>query len=49
MEEILPGCRIHGIDLGGDFVPHGSLKELYRRCGLDSDSIAAYVRKVLAR
>ena len=49
LEEILPGCRIHGIDLGGDFVPHGSLKELYRRCGLDSDSIAAYVRKVLAR
>ena len=49
LEDILPGCRIHGIDLGGDFVPHGSLKELYRRCGLDSDSIAAYVRKVLAR
>ena len=49
LEEILPECRIHGIDLGGDFVPHGSLKELYRRCGLDSDSIAAYVRKVLAR
>ena len=49
LEEILPGCKIHGIDLGGDFVPHGSLKELYRRCGLDSDSIAAYVRKVLAR
>ena len=49
LEEILPGCKIHGIDLGGDFVPHGSLKELYRRCGLDSDSIVAYVRKVLAR
>ena len=49
LEEILPECKIHGIDLGGDFVPHGSLKELYRRCGLDSDSIAAYVRKVLAR
>lgn len=49
LEEILPGCKIHGVDLGGDFVPHGSLKELYRRCGLDSDSIAAYVRKVLAR
>lgn len=49
MEEILPGCKIHGIDLGRDFVPHGSLKELYQRCGLDSDSITAYVRKVLAR
>lgn len=49
LEEILPGCKIHGIDLGGDFVPHGSLKELYRRCGLDSDSIVAYVRKVLVR
>jgi len=47
--EILPECRIHGIDLGRDFVPHGSLKELYQRCGLDSDSITAYVRKVLAR
>lgn len=49
LEELRPGCRVHGIDLGGDFVPHGSLKELYQRCGLDSDSITAYVRKVLAR
>lgn len=47
--ELLPGCQIHGMDLGRDFVPHGSLKELYRQCGLDSDSITAYVRKVLAR
>ena len=47
--EILPGCKIHGMDLGRNFVPHGSLKELYQQCGLDSDSITAYVRKVLAR
>ena len=42
-------CRVDGIDLGHDFVPHGTLKELYERCGLDAGSIAAYTREVLDR
>ena len=44
-----PGCRIVGMDLGRDFVPHGSLGELYRHCGLDSTGIAAYTREVLSK
>ena len=46
---LTPDCRVEGIDLGHEFVPHGSMKELYQRCGLDSGSIAAYVREGLAR
>lgn len=47
--KLCPDCRVCGMDLGHDFVPHGSLKELYERCGLDAVSIAAYTREVLAR
>ena len=49
LAKLCPNCRADGIDLGRDFVPHGSLKELYERCGLDAASIAAHVREVLAR
>ena len=49
LARLCPHCRIDGIDLGNDFIPHGSLKELYERCGLDAASIAAYAREVLAR
>ena len=43
-----PACRFYGIDLGKRFVPHGSLKELHRHCGLDDQSIANYVKEVLS-
>ena len=43
----IPGCRVEGMDLGEDFVPHGSQKKLYEHCGLDAKSIAAYVEEVL--
>ena len=46
---LCPDCRIDGLDLGRNFVPHGTLKELYERCGLDSAAIAAYSREVLGR
>ena len=49
LARLCPDCRVDGIDLGRDFVPHGSLKELYARCGMDAASIAAYTREVLAR
>lgn len=42
-----PTCRIFGMDLGTDFVPHGDQKKLYQLCGLDAESIANYVREVL--
>ena len=43
-----PACRVSGIDLGADFVPHGDQKKLYACCGLDPDSIAKYVIGVAA-
>ena len=49
MHKLQPGCRFAGIDLGRDFVPHGSLKELYRHCGLDAEAIANYTKEVLSK
>ena len=36
---------VTGMHLGSKYVPHGAVKELYRLCGLDSDTIATRVRK----
>ena len=41
-------CRVDGVDLGADFVTHGSTKELYRHYGLDGESIANYTQGVLS-
>lgn len=46
---LCPDCRVDGIDLGRGFVPHGSQKELYERCGLDAQSIARYTEEALSR
>ncbi len=43
----LPGREVHGIDLGTGFVPHGDQASLYRRAGLDADSITNYVCEVV--
>ncbi len=48
LRQLDPQCRIDGIDLGREFVPHGDQKKLYQRCGLDADSIACFVKKGLA-
>ncbi len=42
-------CCIDGMDLGSDFVPHGSQKKLYAHCGLDAESIVVYTREVLSK
>ena len=44
----LPECRVCGMDLGGKYVTHGSMNALYKHCGLDAQSIFAYVKEVLA-
>lgn len=44
---LCPECRVSGIDLGRDFVPHGSQQRLYEYCGLDAASIAQFVSGVL--
>ncbi len=48
LQKRCPGCRIDGIDLGREFVPHGSQKDLYQRCGLDAASIAQFTKEVLS-
>ena len=48
LRKFKPDCRIDGRDLGVDFVPHGSQKELFKHCGLDAASIAAYTKEVLS-
>ena len=40
-------CKVHALDLGSDFVTHGSVSQLHTSVGLDSHSIAKYVREVL--
>ena len=49
LHRIAPNCRFAGIDLGKEFVPHGSLKELHRHCGLDAEAIANYTKEVLSK
>ena len=48
LRKLLPECRFVGMDLGRDFVPHGSQKELFKHCGLDAASIAAYTKEALS-
>jgi 1-deoxy-D-xylulose-5-phosphate synthase len=43
----LRGRRVHGIDLGADFVPHGDQNSLYKFTGLDAGSITNFVCEVL--
>ena len=31
------------ISTGNRFLPHGSVNDLYRRCGVDADGIAEFV------
>ncbi len=49
LQKLDPRCRFAGIDLGRRFVPHGSLKELHRHCGLDAEAIANYTKEVLSK
>ena len=39
--------KVHGLDLGSDFTPHGDMEKLYRLAGIDADSIVEKVREVL--
>ena len=49
LHRLEPDCRFAGRDLGKGFVPHGSLKELHRHCGLDAAAIADYTKEVLSK
>ena len=45
---VQPGSRVYALDLGKDFVPQGSMDQLYKHCGLDGESVAAYIQEVLS-
>ena len=47
LQRLSPGHCVTGIDLGGDFVPHGSQEKLYEYCGLDPRSIAEFAKEAL--
>ena len=48
LRETDPEITVKGLNLGADFVPHGDPGVLFRKTGLDSDSIANFVREVLS-
>ncbi len=47
LKQTNPDCTVHGMDLGTDYVTHGSMAALYAHCGLDAISVASYVQEVL--
>ena len=49
MQSILPMSNVHGVDLGKDFVTHGSVEKLYHQHGLDGKSVCDSVLEVLGR
>lgn len=42
-----PDCGVFGLDLGNDFIPHGSIKQLHELCGLSPRAIAEFTKGVL--
>ena len=47
--ELARGHIVHGIDLGAEYVTHGSVNELYKQYGMDAVSIAVTAREVLGK
>ena len=48
LENIYPGCKVAGRDLGHRFIPHGAVSQLHQMCGLDSQSLTEFVKEVLS-
>ena len=46
-EKLSGQCTVHCRNLGDAFTPHGDLQSLYHFAGLDSDSIAGFIRESL--
>lgn len=47
--ERIPGCRVNTLNLGQQYVTHGSIQSLYEHYGLDGQSVARYVMEVRNR
>lgn len=39
--------HVRNIDLGHDYVPHGSVEQLHKHYGLDAESVAGFIKEVL--
>ena len=48
LENLCPGCKVAGRDLGHRFIPHGAVSQLHQMCGLDSQSLTEFVKEVLS-
>ena len=48
LAERVSDCKVSAIDLGNEYVTHGSVTRLYEKLGLDAVSIAEKVREVLS-
>ena len=48
LRNMMPNLNIHALDLGNQFVTHGSVPQLYQQHGLDADSITKTVLEVLS-
>ena len=46
LRSLIPDAQIHKIDLGHQYITHGSISQLYSHYGLDGASVAAYVTEV---
>ena len=49
LQKLRPDCAFFSIDLGNQYVPHGSLDALYEHCGLSADRIKNFVMEVCSR
>ena len=47
VKQSMPGCEFSNIDLGHNYVTHGSVKELYQHHGLDAYGISKHIQEVL--
>lgn len=46
IQKYIPQCKFYGLDLGDQYVTHGSVKQLYQHYKLDGRSIADYILEV---
>ncbi len=49
LQKLRPDCEFYSLDLGNQYVPHGSLDALYSHCGLSADAIRKFVLEVCSR
>ena len=47
LSKVRDGVQVSGIDLGHNYVPHGSVEQLHKHYGLDAESVAEFIKEVL--